>query len=397
MYKHIRRFGVCCIVLVTITADVTRATEYADTSPVVWLCRPGTTNDPCTASRTATVVVRGKIIGVETTERDARAARFDCFYVYPTVSAETTSNADLLVGKEERGIATDEASRFSEACNVWSPIYRQITSTTQNQGRYDTASYGDVAYASVLASWHEYRSKYNRGRPVVFIGHSQGTQMISRLLRQEIEPNPSLRKQVLLAILVGGNVAVADVPSAQGSFSLIPACRAAAQIGCAIGYSIYSEQPPADSRFGIPGQGASFQGKQFARTGVHIVCTNPSALSDGTGALDTYLRTIPSPHAMAAKDTAASNVTTPWVEYPGLFSAACRRLGNATWLNVTRNGPPDAYPRLFIEAPKFGLHSYDLMLPLGNLVDDIKGAEATYLRARPISLAILRRSSPARQ
>jgi hypothetical protein len=67
MYKHIRRFGVCCIVLVTITADVTRATEYADTSPVVWLCRPGTTNDPCTASRTATVVLRGKIIGVETT------------------------------------------------------------------------------------------------------------------------------------------------------------------------------------------------------------------------------------------------------------------------------------------------------------------------------------------
>jgi hypothetical protein len=380
MFTHIRRFGVLCIVLVTITAAVTRATEYADTSPVAWLCRPGTTNDPCAASRTTTVVVRGKIIGVGTTERDARAARFDCFYVYPTVSAETTDNADLLVHKEERGIATDEASRFSEACNVWAPIYRQITSTTQNQGRYDTAAYGEVAYASVLASWHEYRSKYNGGRPVVFIGHSQGTQMISRLLRQEIEPNPALRKQVLLAILVGGNVAVADPPSEQGSFSQIPACRAAAQIGCVIGYSIYSEQPPADSRFGIPGQGASFQGKQFARTGVHIICTNPSSLSGGPGAFDTYLRTVPSPHEMAAKDTTAANVTTPWVEYRGLFSAECRRRGNATWLNVTRNGPPNGYPRLFIEAAKFGLHNYDVVLPLGNLVDDVKAAEATYSR-----------------
>jgi pimeloyl-ACP methyl ester carboxylesterase len=223
------------------------------------------------------------VIGVQTAPASARAARFDCFYVYPTVSAEPTDNADLRVQKEERGIATDEASRFSEACNVWAPIYRQITSPTQNQGRYDTAAYGEVAYASVLAAWREYHSKYNRGRPVVFIGHSQGTQMLSRLLRQEIEPSPSLRKQVLLAILVGGNVAVADAPGGPGSFSWIPACRAAGQIGCAIGYSIYSAPPPADSRFGIPGQGASFQGKQFARAGVHIICTNPSALSGAPG------------------------------------------------------------------------------------------------------------------
>jgi pimeloyl-ACP methyl ester carboxylesterase len=380
MFKHVRRFGFSCIALVTITAAVTRATEYAETSPLAWLCRPGTPNDPCTAPRTATVVLSGKISGVETTERDARAAGFDCFYVYPTVSAETSDNADLLVHKEERGIATDEASRFSEACNVWVPIYRQITSTTQDQGRYDTAAYGDVAYASVLAAWREYHSKYNNGRPVVFIGHSQGTQMISRLLRQEIEPSPALRKQVLLAILVGGNVAVADAPGGRGSFAQIPACRAAGQTGCVIGYSIYSEPPPTDSRFGIPGQGASFQGKQFARTGVHIICTNPSALSGGTGALDTYLRTVASPHAMAAKETAAANVTTPWVEYRGLFSAECRRRGNATWLNVTRNGPANGYPRLFVEAAKFGLHNYDVMLPLGNLVDDVKAAEATYSR-----------------
>jgi hypothetical protein len=55
-----------------------------------------------------------------------------------------------------------------------------------------------------------------------------------------------------------------DAAAAQGSFSQIPACRAAGQIGCVIGYSIYSAPPPAVSRFGIPGQGASFQGKQFA-------------------------------------------------------------------------------------------------------------------------------------
>jgi pimeloyl-ACP methyl ester carboxylesterase len=219
LFKQLRAFAISGAVLVALIAVTAHTVANVDTQPVVWLCRPGIANDPCTAPRTATVIVGGRMVGVQTAETDARATRFDCFY---------------------------------------------------------TAAYGDVAYASVLAAWRDYQSKYNHGRPVVFIGHSQGTQMISRLLRQEIEPSPTLRKQVLLAILVGGNIAVADAPGGQGSFSQIPACRAAGQIGCVIGYSIYSAPPPADSRFGIPGQAASFQGKQFARAGVHIICTNPS-------------------------------------------------------------------------------------------------------------------------
>jgi hypothetical protein len=83
---------------------------------------------------------------------------------------------------------------------------------------------------------------------------------------------------------------------------------------------------------------------------------------------------------MAANEAAAADVTTPWVEYRGLFGAECRVQGNATWLNVTRSGPPNGYPRLAIEAAKFGLHNYDVTLPLGNLVDDVKAAEAAYLQ-----------------
>ncbi|MGA8533761.1 MAG: DUF3089 domain-containing protein [Candidatus Tumulicola sp.] len=341
----------------------------------VWLCRPGIANNPCIASRTATVTSGGKITGVRTAPARSRANRFDCFYVYPMVSPDTSDNAGLQIHMEERGIATDEGSRFSEVCNVWAPIYRQITVKTQDEHRYDTLTYGDVAYASVLSAWHEYRSRYNGGRPIVFIGHSQGVQMLVRLLRQEIEPNPALLQQVLLAILVGGNAAVAQTPGGQGSFRRIPACSAKGQTGCAIGYSLFDAVPPPDSRFGIPGQGASLQGKQFARTGVRIICVNPAALSGGSGLFDTYLRTTPSPHGMAAKETASSDLATPWVEYRGLFAADCRHHGNASWLNVTRIGPANAYPHLFIDPPKFGLHSYDVMLPLGNLIDDITSAE----------------------
>jgi hypothetical protein len=204
--------------------------------------------------------------------------------------------------------------------------------------------------------------------------------MLARLLRQEIEPHADLRRQVLLAILVAGNIAVANTPHGRGSFASIPPCRSTGQTGCVIAYSLFSTAPPADSPFGIPGQGASLQGKQFARTGVGVLCTNPAALSGGGATLDSYLRTSPSAYGWAPMQTAARSVTTPWVEYRGLFTAGCRRRRTTTWLNVTRNGPENGFPHLFIELPKFGLHNYDLLPPLGNLVDDVKAAESTYSR-----------------
>ena len=53
--------------------------------------------------------------------------RFDCFYVYPTVSTETSANADLTVQPAERAAAIVQASRFSQRCTVWAPMYRQVT------------------------------------------------------------------------------------------------------------------------------------------------------------------------------------------------------------------------------------------------------------------------------
>jgi hypothetical protein len=243
--------------------DCAPAAADADSESTVWLCRPGLPNNPCASPSAATVVANGKVIGV-TTASTQTASRFDCFYVYPTVSPQVTANTDLQVQNEERGIATDQASRFSQACNVWAPVYRQITVPTQDQHRYDTPAYGDIAYASVLSAWQEYRARYNNGLPVIFIGHSQGTQMIARLLRQEIEPHAELRRQVLLAILVGGNIAVANTPHGRGSFASIPPCRSTGQTGCVIAYSLFSTAPPADSRFGIPGQAIRAQRRRHS-------------------------------------------------------------------------------------------------------------------------------------
>jgi hypothetical protein len=111
-------------------AGVSRASGSTGT---VWLCRPGQADDPCLFSTRSTAVpAKG-----QRTIQDSQAATtsaFDCFYVYPTVSTQTADNSNLTVQSSEIGAAVAQASRFSQVCRVWAPMYRQRTEASLLQG-----------------------------------------------------------------------------------------------------------------------------------------------------------------------------------------------------------------------------------------------------------------------
>ena len=98
----------------------------AHAQKTVWLCRPGMKANPCASSRTATSIdARGthKVLHFP----GPTTPPVDCFYVYPTVSNQKTVNATLQIDPEERTVATLQASRFSQVCRVFAPMYRQVT------------------------------------------------------------------------------------------------------------------------------------------------------------------------------------------------------------------------------------------------------------------------------
>ncbi len=66
----------------------------------VWLCKPGLAGDPCTAPLTATVVQNSGQTSIEAAAVNTKAP-IDCFYVYPTVSKQTTENANLNIEAQE--------------------------------------------------------------------------------------------------------------------------------------------------------------------------------------------------------------------------------------------------------------------------------------------------------
>jgi hypothetical protein len=339
----------------------------------VWLCRPGQAGDPCAFNPAVTTVTAEGTTSVSTTGSTPASHAVDCFYVYPTVSTEPGNNANLAIQPAEIGAAAAQASQFSQVCDVWAPMYRQVTKS----GLLSSASLRPgvlgTAYASLLAAWKDYLAHHNHGRPIVFIGHSQGAAMLIRLLRTQVDPSASLRKRMVSAILLGGNVQVPVGSDVGGSFRHIPTCRSASQTGCVVAFSSFGTPPPAAAFFGRPGQGVSLQSGQTAKAGQQVACVNPVTFSAQPGGLQPlFLRvTTPVRHV---------TVTTPWVAYPGLYTARCQQGGGASWLQVTATAVPGD-PRPTVSAalgPLWGYHLADVNLALGNLVADVGTEEAAH-------------------
>jgi hypothetical protein len=365
--------GAIVAVLLTVgPAAPLGASTTGNAASTVWLCKPGATPDPCTFTRAATAVSATGGTSAATMPSSPEATKVDCFYVYPTVSSETTTNADLRIQKAEEDAAVAQASPFSGVCQVWAPMYEQVT--VAGLAAHPDLDIGPgptaTAYDSIRSGFEDF-VKHDDGRPIVLIGDSQGSAMLILLLSRLVDDDAALRHRLLLALILGGNVEVKSGSTTGGSFTHIPVCRRQGQTGCVIAYSSFPSQPPSDSLFGRPGQGVSLQSDQTRRRGLSVACTNPAALAGGTAPLTPFLIGTGAP------------VPSPWVTYPGLYRARCESKDGATWLEVTKaTGPGDTRPVVTEAAgPLWGYHADDLNLALGNLLTDVAAAEHTWARA----------------
>ena len=157
-----------------------------------------------------------------------QAPKIDCFYVYPTVSDQETPFATLSIDPELRSIALYQAARYSQRCRVFAPVYRQATVAGLGGAR-GTSAEAERAYTDVRSAWRTYLRKYNKGRGVVIMGHSQGTFVLRRMVREEVDPKPKVRRKLVSAILLGGNVTVRKGKDVGGDFKHIRACRSKRQ------------------------------------------------------------------------------------------------------------------------------------------------------------------------
>jgi len=182
--------------------------DYA--TPDTWLCRPGLPpeKDACNVDLTTTVIASDGSTTIEKFTPNPNPP-IDCFYVYPTISTQPTGNADMTVGPEERAVIRNQFARFASKCRLYAPLYRQATLAYLRSLLIGAPLPidRDIIYNDVLDAWNYYLAHDNHGRGVVLIGHSQGANVLSLLLKNEIDGKP-IQKQLVSAMLLGANIAV---------------------------------------------------------------------------------------------------------------------------------------------------------------------------------------------
>jgi hypothetical protein len=363
---------------------VVPATGPADyANPDIWLCRPGRA-DACAIDLATTVIAAD---GTMTPEPYAAAADapIDCFYVYPTVSLDPTSNSDLVAGPEERNVIASQFARFGSQCRLFAPLYRQVTLTALRASLSGMAAASPpdraLGYNDVVAAWRHYLENDNMGRGVVLIGHSQGSGVLTQLIREQLDTMP-LDARLIAALLIGTSVGVPSGADVGGTFQQLPLCRADDQLGCVITYASFraTSPPPAGALFGRARDASQVAG-----------CTNPAAIGGGSGELHSYLSTKGSGASStppAPWTSANPSIATPFVSVPGLLSAQCVANENGSYLEITVHGDPqdarvdeitgDVVTNGMVSAG-WGLHLIDMNLTMGNLIDQVKAKSDAYL------------------
>jgi hypothetical protein len=339
-----------------------------------WLCLPGRTDICTTPLKTTALNPNG--YGSTGQSVVAKDAGIDCFIVYPTVSRDGGMNSDLTPGDgEEKAAMTSQFARFSGACRMYAPIYRQMTlaAVTAASAGADVTKPAILAYSDVRSAWKEYLAKHNKGRPYVLLGHSQGALMLQQLIANEIEGKPEAAR-MKLAIIPGFNLLVPQGKLVGGTLKQTPVCSRPGQTGCVLTWVSFRERnvPPAGAIFGVAD-----------KPGMTVACTNP-ARPGATGwvDLDSYWNArsaLPVPGGPISWSTEGAP-PTPFVRTEGLVSARCVSDGPRGYLSIRTNADPNdkrtdrvggevGVMGMFI--PGWGMHLADVNAPMGDLIRQV--------------------------
>ena len=354
------------------------ANDYANAA--TWLCRPGH-EAVCTTDQRATIV---RANGTTSTRnwKAATKPKVDCFYVYPTVSLDRSPNSDMVPGPEEVAVVNQQLNRFASQCRIFVPIYRQVTIPALRSAITGAPMAGidrELAYTDVRDAWRSYLAHDNKGRGVILIGHSQGAGVLKRLLAEEIDGKP-VQRQLVSAILAGTNFLVPAGKVVGGDLKSIPLCTTKGQAGCVISYVTFRDDvpPPASSRFG-----------RTQVPGMKVACVNPAAIGGGSGPADAYFAAKPNTLSEQEPITWArgKEITSPFVQVPGLVSAQCIDRDGAQYLALTVHPNPadprtDRIPGDVVQSGKvaldWGLHLIDMNANMGGLISIVAAQRSKF-------------------
>jgi hypothetical protein len=337
--------------------------------PKAWLCRPDLTDDPCHGNLDATEVKADgshQVVPFVAAENPAA----DCFYVYPTVDVGMVpgNHDDFHDTTPMAEVAVNQAARFRSTCRLYAPLYRQVTIAAYFEPEPERSRHFGIAFADVLAAFRWYLAHAPADRKIVLLGHSQGAEMVTRLLRVVFDDDPAMLRRLLVAMPIGGDV---DVPAGRivgGTFAHIPQCSGADETPCVVAYRTYRAGHPAKSWDGPPLPGHT------------SVCVNPADVS-GNQKRPLSAAVIPTRSKYRTAETmpGAGWAATPFIVLRDFYEAQCvdGKAGFRYLAVEAAPGPGDTRTNPIdfdnvIWKYQLGLHLLDFQLAQGDLIEMVR-------------------------
>jgi len=341
----------------------------------MWACLPGNLPNECHADLTATEIKPDgtRAIVPHVIKKDPP---FDCFYVYPTVA---TSGGGNMTDFGEPGVALvrdpllAQAARFTSMCEVYAPLYRQVSLST-DAGVTSVSGDGTRGYRDVAAAFQHYLANFNKGRKFVLLAHSQGASTLTSLVARVIDDNPTVRGQMISAVLLGSGVTTPEGQPVGGSFKNVPVCKTAGQTGCVVAFVSYAAEAG-------PGTNGRFGKDVVNDAGVQqVACTEPGALAGNTTGRyrGSYFRLRTNNPSFMSAEPPPADLTTPYYVYRDYFKGECVREGAYGYLKISKNPAvddkrmPPPYRNAALESTGWGLHLMDYNLPLTDVMDAVR-------------------------
>jgi len=141
----------------------------------------------------------------------------DVFYVYPTVSTvsfvdnDSSWFADISlpeVREEANGNQRFNKMLYGEY-NFYAPYYRQMIFEAYSQPALLLDSLAQIAAKDINDAFQYYMVHYNQGRPFFLMGHSQGSQMLIKLLAKGMTEQQ--RQRMVAAYCIGYHVTAEEL------------------------------------------------------------------------------------------------------------------------------------------------------------------------------------------
>ncbi|MBQ9605620.1 MAG: DUF3089 domain-containing protein [Lachnospiraceae bacterium] len=135
----------------------------------------------------------------------------DLFFVYPTVfGGEEYPDIDdnAIIRAVARANYAKTASCFESSCNIYAPYYRQTNMNVASSltGKEYEEYQMQEQRTDVYAALDYYFANYNKGKPFILAGHSQGACMVKIILGEYMQAHPELLDRMVAAYPIGFSI-----------------------------------------------------------------------------------------------------------------------------------------------------------------------------------------------